>query len=228
MYLQCSTVLRLIISSGAIACCTTVTVYSVAIFAPTIIKQFDPTSSARHVQALVIPIFVAATAGCLATAYASDKLKHRSSFALFGYLLIIIGAAILINQAHVSRNVKYGALYFLAVGGYISLPMLWTMLVNNVSGSYKIGYAIAMEVGLGNFGGIASALVFQGKQAPKFDTGYKTILGMSVAAAVLVIVYTLALWTENKARDAGKRDHRLSDPDIDNLGDDHPHFRYGY
>jgi hypothetical protein len=141
------------------ACCTTVTVYSVAIFAPTIIKQFEPTSSPRHVQALVIPIFVAATAGCLSDAYASDKLKHRSSLTLFGYLLIIISDSMLINQQHVSTKMKYGSLYFMAVGGYISLPMLWTMLVDNMSGHYKIGYAIAMEVGLGNFGGIASALV---------------------------------------------------------------------
>lgn len=216
------------IFSGAIACCTTVTVYSIAIFAPTIIKQFNPTSSARHVQALVIPIFVAASVGCLAAAYASDKLKHRAGFALIGYCLIIIGAAILINQKHVSPNTRYGALYLLAVGSYISLPMLWTMLVNNVSGHYKIGYAVAMEVGLGNFGGIASALVFQGKQAPLYSTGYKTILGMSCAAVALIIIYTLALWNENRARDAGKRDARLSDPDVNNLGDDHPHFRYGY
>ena len=134
----------------------------------------------------------------------------------------------MINQDHVSSNVSYGALYFLAVGSYISLPMLWTMLVNNISGSYKIGYAIAMEVGLGNVGGVASALVFQGSQAPKFDTGYKTILGMSCAAFALVVIYTAALVMENHARDAGKRDDRLSDPDVDNLGDDHPRFRYGY
>ena len=213
---------------GATACCTTVTVYSVAIFSPSIINQFSPGQSPRHVQALVIPIFVAAMVGCLAAAYASDKLKHRSSFALFGYLLVIIGASILINQKQVNTHVKYGALYFMAVGGYISLPMLWTMLVNNLSGSYKIGFAVALEVGLGNFGGIASALVFQGKMAPFFVVGYKTVLGMSCAAAALVCIYTFALYMENKARDAGKRDHRLSDPEIDNLGDDHPHFRYGY
>ncbi|CAG8960502.1 hypothetical protein HYFRA_00008222 [Hymenoscyphus fraxineus] len=214
--------------SGAVASCTTVTVYSTAIFAPTIIKQFEPTASARYVQALVIPIFIAASVGCLAAAFASDKLKHRAGFALLGYLLIISGAVILIYQDQVSSKTRYGALYLLAVGSYISLPMLWTMLVNNVSGSYKIGYAVAMEVGLGNVGGIASALLFQGKQAPKYRSGYKTILGMSCAAVGMIAIYTLALWYENRARDAGKRDARLSDPDVDNLGDDHPQFRYGY
>lgn len=102
------------------------------------------------------------------------------------------------------------------------------MLVNNVSGTYKIGIAVALEVGLGNLGGIASALVFQGKQAPLYTQGYHTILYMSITAACLVVVYAVGLWIENRARDAGKRDHRLSHPDIDNFGDDHPHFRYGY
>jgi hypothetical protein len=143
-------------------------------------------------------------------------------------MLTIIGAALLMNQDYISIHVKYGALYFMAAGSYISLPMLWTILVNNVSGSYKIGFAIALEVGLGNFGGIVSALVFQGEQAPLYSTGYKTILVMSCVAAGLVIMYTIALWHENKSRDAGKRDHRLSDTDINNLGDEHPGFRYGY
>lgn len=139
-----------------------------------------------------------------------------------------VGAGILMNQSHVSIHVKYGALFFMGCGAYICLPMLWTMLVNNVSGSYKTGIAIGIEVGIGNFGGIASALVFQGKQAPQYKQGYKTILIMSCTAAGLVILYTAALWNENRLRDSGKRDHRLADPEIDNLGDDHPQFRYGY
>jgi len=134
----------------------------------------------------------------------------------------------MINQNNLSVHIKYGALYFMAVGTYISLPLLWTMMVNNVSGSYKTGFAIALQVGIGNFGGIASALVFQGKQAPLYSAGYKTILWMTVAAMVLVVGYTAALFFENKARDAGKSDYRLADPDVDNLGDDHPHFRYGF
>ena len=103
-----------------------------------------------------------------------------------------------------------------------------TMLVNNISGSYKTGFAVAVELGIGNVGGIASALIFQQKQAPLYLLGWKTTLGMTCSAAGLVIVYTFMLWRENKARNAGKRDHRFSSPEIDNMGDDHPEFRYGY
>ena len=176
----------------------------------------------------MIPIFVAASFGCLLSAYCSDKLKHRASFALFGYCLTIVGLVILINQKHVPVNVKYGALYFLAVGSYISLPLLWTMLINNVLGSYKMGYASAMQVGLGNFGGLASALIFQGKMAPLFKTGYSVALGMTVLAAVLVVVYTMGLWWENKQKAAGKRDYKLTGEDRDSLGDEHPSFKFGY
>jgi len=210
------------------ACCTTVTAYSVSIFAPTIISQFEPGKSPRHVQALAIPIWVAAMVGCLTTAYASDKLKHRSSFAFLGYIFTIIGASLLINQHHINTHTKYGALFFMAVGSYISLPMLWVMLMNNVSGSYKMACAVAIEVGLGNIGGIASALVFQGKQAPLYTLGYHTVLYMSVVAAALVVIYTVALWFENRIRNTGKRDYRLSEPDVNNAGDDHPYFRYVY
>lgn len=191
-------------------------------------NQFKAHQTPRHVQALVIPLFAAATVGCLATAYASDKLKNRSIFAIFGYCLTLAGSVIMVNQHTVGIHVKYAALFFMATGSFISLPMLWSMLVNNVSGSYKIGFAVALEVGIGNVGGIVSAWVFRGAHAPLYTVGYKTLMGMTCAALGLVILYTLALWFENKARDQGKRDHRLGEPDTDNLGDDHPEFRYGY
>lgn len=85
-----------------------------------------------------------------------------------------------------------------------------------------------MQVGLGNFGGLASALIFQGKMAPFFTTGYSTALGMTVLAAVLVAVYTGALWWENKQKADGKRDYKLTSEDKDSLGDEHPSFKFGY
>jgi len=215
-------------SSAAMACCTTVVAYSISIFAPTIINQFKPHQSPRHVQALVIPLFVTATVGCLAAAYASDKLRIRSIFAISGYCLTLTGTVIMVNQDDASTDLKYAALYFMATGAFIALPMLWTMLVNNVSGSYKIAFAVALEVGIGNIGGIISAWMFRGANRPRYIAGYRTLMGMTLGAICLVCGYTFALWFENKARRAGKRNHRLLFPDVDNLGDDHPEFRYGY
>jgi hypothetical protein len=102
------------------------------------------------------------------------------------------------------------------------------MLINNVLGEYKMGFASAMQVGLGGFGGLASALVFQGKMAPGYVVGYRTALGMTVVATVGVCGYTGALWWENRRRERGERDGRLGGLDANSLGDEHPRFRYGY
>lgn len=209
-------------------CCTLATIYSVSIFAPTIISQLQPGQTPRHAQVLVVPIFATASVGSLTAAYASVKLQHRAGFAVFGYCLSIVGSSILVDQARYDTASRYAALFLMATGGYISLPMLWTMLASNVIGSYKIGFAVALEVGLGNLGGIASALVFQGKQAPEYSEGYRALIIMSCLAAGLVVVYTTLLFLENRARDAGMRDHRLLGADADQLGDRHPSFRFRY
>jgi sugar phosphate permease len=208
--------------------CSIVAVYSINLFAPTIVKQFDPTASVRHIQALVIPIFLASAVGTLAVSYASDKLKHRYGFAMFGWVLTLIGLVIMINQRRVSTNTKYGALYLISVGGYISVPQLWTLLVNNCSGAYKIAFAIAIEMGLGNVGGIISSMTFQGSAAPFYDVGYKVNLGLVCAAMAMATAYVGAMWWENKQREEGRRDYLLQSEEADNLGDDHPHFRYGF
>lgn len=105
-------------------CCTLVTIYSVSIFAPTIISQLQTNQTPRHVQALATPMFATASVGSLTAAYASNKLKHRAGLALFGYCLSMARSSILMNQAHYGTASRYAALFLMATGGYISLPML--------------------------------------------------------------------------------------------------------
>jgi hypothetical protein len=46
--------------------------------------------------------------------------------------------------------------------------------------------------------------------------------------AAACVVLLLGVRAENKKRDRGERDWRLEGEDADNLGDDHPHFRFTY
>jgi hypothetical protein len=46
--------------------------------------------------------------------------------------------------------------------------------------------------------------------------------------AAACVVLLLGVRAENKKRDRGERDWRLDCADADNLGDDHPHFRFTY
>ncbi|KAG8630978.1 hypothetical protein KVT40_000118 [Elsinoe batatas] len=207
---------------------TVATTYSINLFSPTIVQALNPTYSGRRVQALCIPIFVLSTATALGSALVSDKLRHRYGVAMVGYITSIAGFAILLNQRHVSVGVRYAALYIISGGSYISLPTLWTMMVNNVSGRYKTSYASAAQIGLGSSGGILASLVFQRKEAPFYWKGYYSVFGVLLMSTILITVYTGGLYFENKKRAKGGRDYRFEDKDIDNMGDDHPDFRFVY
>ncbi|KAL9119320.1 MAG: hypothetical protein Q9187_004129 [Circinaria calcarea] len=215
-------------SSIAIYICTVNTLYAINLFSPTIIAQLNPHFTPRAAQARVIPLFVVSAIAAAITAYASDRLRHRYSFAMAGYGFALVGWIILLCQKHagVTVGVRYMALYFVSVGGYITLPLLWTLLANNSGGRYKVAIASAAQIGFGNSGGIIASLIFQSKEAPFYLTGYAVSCGLIVVAALGLTAFVWVLKWENRKRERGERNWRLGEADADNLGDDHPSFRF--
>lgn len=202
--------------------------YAVSFFTPTITKQLG--WSSIHAQVMSIPIFIVATICALITAVITDRLKHRFTFIVVGCCIATIGYAILLDMLHVHVAVRYFALYLITSGGYIAQPVVLVWLSNNVSGHYKRGVSSAMQIGLGNLGGIVASNVYLARQAPTYKIGFGVGLGflwMCVACAVAFLLY---LKRENRLRNQGKRDDRLRLPvEVqNNLGDDHPSFRFSY
>ncbi|KAM0547800.1 hypothetical protein ACHAPJ_010261 [Fusarium lateritium] len=133
------------------------TSYSGSFFTPTILKQLGWTSV--HAQIMSIPIFLFATVCALVTAIASDKMKHRSGFIILGCVFATVGYVILLNMMSVPVGVRYFALFCIVAGGYIAQPIVLVWVSNNMSGHYKVGVASAMQVGIGNIGGIIARFV---------------------------------------------------------------------
>ena len=99
---------------------------------------------------------------------------------------------------------------------------------NNMGGHYKRSVSSAMMVGFGNAGGIVASNVFITTEEPAYPTGYGTSLGLIWMTAICCTALLLGLMWENRLRDRGGRDYRLEEEDSDNLGDDHPRFRFTY
>jgi hypothetical protein len=202
--------------------------YAGSFFVPTIIKELGYTSAAAQVRS--IPIFVVATVTAIISAYATDRLRHRFGFCMLGLVVASIGYIILLAQNGLSAGVKYFALFLIVPGGYITQPIALVWVSNLVSGHYKRSITSAMQVGLGNIGGIVASNVFLEKESPKYPTGYGVSLGMLWICGASCVALLFLVRNENRARDRGERDHRLEDEGehADNLGDDHPHFRFTY
>ncbi|KAF9874255.1 transmembrane transporter [Colletotrichum karsti] len=171
-------------------CFTTTTAYSVSIFSPSFVKSFHPELSAADVQAQIVPIFVVAAAACLATSFASDRLNHRSAFGLVGFVFTIIGYAVLRRAAHENSNFTMMALYFIAMGTFITLPMIWILTIQNLQTPFQRAIGAGFVVGLGNTSAYISAWIFRTSDAPYYE------YGMTVSMTLVIISFFLlsATW----------------------------------
>jgi hypothetical protein len=75
-------------------------------------------------------------------------------------------------------------------------------------------------------GGIIASNIFLDKEKPKYPTGYGVSLGLLWLCGLSCTIMYFGVKRENRKRDRGDREHRLQADDVDNLGDDHPSFRF--
>jgi len=217
--------------------------YATSFFIPTIIEEMGYTATMSQVRS--IPIFIVAAVAALIVAWMTDRMKHRYAFTIAGVVVGGIGYVVLLWQENVSVGVRYMACFFITTGGYMTQPVTWVWLNNvclfprifpsstsniiqNMGGHYKRAIATALQIGLGNAGGIVASNVFITKQAPRYKTGYGTSLAMLLMCGVMCTVFYVGLKRENRKRDSGGRDYRFHKEreELENMGDDHPGFRF--
>ena len=200
--------------------------YSLVFFMPTILVEFG--WKARAAQVHSIPVYAVTLVAMILVAYVSDRCRHRYGFIILGCSLATVGYGILLAQEGLSRDVKYGALFFASVGGYIATPMALAWLANNISGHWKRAFGAGIQVTVGNIVGVVSANVFLEREAPRYQTGYGTALALNWLGGLAATAMVVGMWLENRKRDAGGRDYRFSRPEeeVRNMGDDHPSFRF--
>ncbi|KAL5395127.1 hypothetical protein PMIN06_000402 [Paraphaeosphaeria minitans] len=200
--------------------------YAGSFFIPTIIKELGYTSSAAQVRS--IPIFVVATVTALSASWLSDRLRHRFWFCIFGLVVASVGYILLLCGSTLSAGVKYFALFLIVPGGYICQPIVLVWVSNLMSGHYKRSVSSGMQVGLGNIGGIVASNVFLESEAKdaRYPTGYGVSLGMLWICGAASVALFFYVKRENGKRERGERDHRLEGDDRENLGDDHPLFKF--
>lgn len=202
--------------------------YSTSFFTPTILKELGWT--AVRAQVLSIPIYVVAAVTCLVSAFLTDRLRHRYAFAMLGVVIASIGYIVLLAQESVSVGARYFAVYLVMAGGYITQPITLVWLSNNMGGHYKRSINAAMQIGFGNLGGIVASNIYITKQEPRYPVGYGVSLALLWLCGTACTVLAVGLKLENQKRERGERDARLSlaKEEVENLGDDHPRFRFTY
>lgn len=193
---------------------------SISSFSPTILKQLGWTSSQANIHS--IPIWLVGAFIALTTAIWTGKVGIRYPFAIAGFLASIIGWSIELAQVPNSA-VRYFALYLIAAGSFLVLPLLVLWLNNNIVGRPQKAVATALQIGFGNSCNFVASNVFITGEAPRYPTGFKTGLGLTIVGLFVVLLNVVLLWRENREMDrreaAGERN------ELDFEGTDGKRFR---
>ena len=202
--------------------------YSTSYFIPTILNELGWTSV--HAQVMSIPIYVAAFVVILITAVCTDLLRHRYAFIMAGISIATIGYVMLLAQKGVPVIGRYFAIYLITVGCYIAQPIILVWLNNSMGGHYKKSTCAAMQIGFGSCAGLVASNIYITEEAPVYPVGYGVSLALMWLSGFACTVFFVGLWLENRKRDRGGRDYRFNLPreELENMGDDHPGFRFGY
>ncbi|KAI9457539.1 MFS general substrate transporter [Boletus coccyginus] len=203
--------------------------YGITFFLPTIIKSFGYTTAIS--QLLTVPPYIVAAIVLLIWAHYSDKLGIRSVFIYAGLVLLLIGYSINISDA--SDGVKYFGTFLLVTGSYASAPGMVAWSGNNLAGQYKRAVGMAIQIGLGNFGGAIAANIYRSQDSPRYILGHGVEL-MFVSIGLIVVPILAFMYKRiNNARDEALQQRvergeklQLSIRELRDLGDRAPDFRY--
>jgi hypothetical protein len=198
---------------------------SIANFQPTILKGLGYTSIQAQVH--TIPVYIVGAAFSVIFAYMSEWLNHRYLFYMLGWLVLSIGLIIQIAYPP-AANIRYMAMFFMASGAYLAMPVSIVWVSINAGKGYKRAIAIGAIINFGTAGAFVSSNVFLFKETPRFHTGFSTGLGLACMGALAATVTFFGVQWENKRRDA----RRLELPEVldidmkDGMSDEHPDFRF--
>ncbi len=159
-------------------------------------------------------MYAVGTVLTLFCAWWSDRIQHRYAFTIGGITLATVGYIIVLCQGplkvkpghyRMPIGVRYMSIFFITSGNYITQPLAVVWLANNMGGHYKRSFGAALQIGIGNIGGIIGSNIYLANQAPSYKTGYGTGMGLLLFGGVLCSIFYLGMMWENNKRDRGER-----------------------
>lgn len=167
---------------------------------PSIILQLGYT--AAKAQLLTIPVYAGGVLSTLAVSWLADGRQRRWPFIVMPYAVSLVGAIGLLAIPHPRfPGLTYAFLFTIPAGVYPAVISLVSWTCNNLAPSWKRATGIAMNITLGNLGGVIGSNIYLGREAPHYRTGYGVSAGCLVLAIVSTLVLRFAYDMENKRRD---------------------------
>ncbi|RPA93738.1 MFS general substrate transporter [Choiromyces venosus 120613-1] len=170
--------------------------FSFALFLPSIIRGLGFT--AARSQLMTVPPYVAAFVFTISVGWVSDRYKSRGIPLLIFTGVGIIGYAVQVAIPHSHLGAKYFATFLSAVGIFTASGLNIPWLSNNLRGHSRRATGSAVQVAVGQLGGIAGAYIYREQNAPRYLLGHGLALGFLAMAFVTTALQWWLLKRENE------------------------------
>ncbi|KAL8700175.1 MAG: hypothetical protein Q9201_005595 [Fulgogasparrea decipioides] len=197
-------------------------IYSFSLFLPTIISNLGYNSV--KAQLFTVPPNMAGFLAVILCTFLSDRIKGRGpimigccSTAIIGYIMLLVKTRPLVH---------YGGTFLVAVGVFPSSPAVMGWLANNLAPHYVRATGTGLQIAIANCAAFIATFTYLEKDKPDYTTGHAINISFLVFSLILSSTNILYTKWENRKRQRGGRDHRLSEGDEGMLGYRHPSFRY--
>ena len=196
---------------------------------PTITKSMGFTST--NAQLMTVPPYVAGAISAICFSMLSDRFYWRMPFVAVP-LTIIIGYSIIISfHGALAENIgpAFFAVILTCIGIYPTHPATSSWTANNLAPANRRAIGLALNICIGNAGGIIGSFMYLDSEAPKYYTGFGLSLALGGSALFLVLFLELSyVWgNRRKAKMAeGEIRERYSEEQLLDMGDKSPLFKY--
>jgi len=197
---------------------------------PTIITGmgFESTTA----QLLSAPPYICGAVAAVLSGLYADKVQWRLPFVVGHQLCLVVAFAVLFSfAAEIQNNVAlcYVMVVLACVGMYPIIPANNSWTINNLAGAEKRAMGIAFMIMIGNCGGFAGSFVFINTEAPRYQTGYGSVLGFATTGVAAAFTLEFLYWSHNK-RNANVTEEeavaQYGEEKLALMGDKSPLFKY--
>jgi MFS family permease len=205
--------------------------YGLKFTMPSITKSMGYSSA--QAQLLTIPPYVAGAISAVTLSKLADRFNWRMPFILGPMTAVLVGFCILLPLASNIENrvaACYIGVMLICIGQYPTNPAGSAWISSNLAGDSKRAMGIALNICLGNSGGILGSYMFLDSEKKKgYPTGFAIGLVFAAITLVSTVVLELSYKRINKKRDAMDEEEvkaMYTEEQLARMGDKSPFFRY--
>ena len=188
--------------------------------------------SSTNAQLLSAPPYIAGAISSVIFSQISDRFYWRMPFVVIPFSLVVIAFSVMLSlQGDFENRVgaAYTAVVIACVGIYPAMPAAVAWVGNNLAPASRRAVGLALNISVGNLGGIMGSYMFFESDAPSYNIGFGLSLAFALAGLVSALAAEAAFMVGNR-RKAGMSPEEVREKytqdQLLQMGDKSPLFKY--